>query len=194
MRLVDGPAFPAQVAAAAGGIQATGEVEGFAPVTYAGHDAERAVDGAALVVLVGPACSTEHQAALVAPHLLPGQAVLVCPASCAGGITAKRALGLALDDETFTVGETSTLRYVVRIVAPGCIHVFHKLGAGVFVAGLPRSGTDRLLSLVLDVCPGAVAAESVFQTTLQNGNPVIHQAVTLLNAGLIERTGGGFLF
>jgi opine dehydrogenase len=29
---------------------------------------------------------------------------------------------------------------------------------------------------------------------LQNGNPVIHPAVTLLNAGLIERTDGGFLF
>ena len=37
-------------------------------------------------------------------------------------------------------------------------------------------------------------ADSVFQTTLQNGNPVIHPAVTLLNAGLLERTGGDFLF
>src|SRR4029078_2597779 len=37
-------------------------------------------------------------------------------------------------------------------------------------------------------------ADSVFQTTLQNGNPVIHPAVPLLNAGLLERTGGDFLF
>ena len=34
----------------------------------------------------------------------------------------------------------------------------------------------------------------MFQTTLQNGNPVIHPAVTLLNAALIERTGGAFDF
>lgn len=196
VRLVDGPAFPEQVAAvaAAGGIHATGAIEGFAAIAYAGHDAEIAVDGATLVVLVGPAYSTEHQAGLVAPYLAPGQALLVCPASCAGAITAKRALGLALDDETITVGETSTLPYAVRIVAPGTITVFHKLGAGVFVAGLPRSGTDRLLSLVQDVYPGAEAAQSVFQTTLQNGNPVIHPAVTLSNAALIERTGGDFLF
>ncbi|GAA0970733.1 Opine dehydrogenase [Nocardioides aquaticus] len=196
VRLVDSAHFPDQVAAVAvaGGIHATGEIEGFAAVTYAGQDAETAVAGAGLVVLVGPAYSTEHQAALVAPYLVPGQAVLVCPASCAGAITAKRALGLALDDETITVGETSTLPYAVRIVGPARITVFHKLGGGVLVAGLPRSGTGRLLSLVQDVYPGAEAAQSVFQTTLQNGNPVIHPAVTLLNAGLIERTGGGFLF
>jgi opine dehydrogenase len=92
------------------------------------------------------------------------------------------------------VGETSTLPYAVRIVGPGRINVFHKLGGGVYVAGLPRSGTARLLSMIEDVYPGTEAAESVFQTTLQNGNPVIHPAVTLLNAGLIERTGGTFLF
>jgi opine dehydrogenase len=64
----------------------------------------------------------------------------------------------------------------------------------VYVAGLPRSGTQRLLSMIQDVYPGAEAADTVFQTTLQNGNPVIHPAVTLLNTALIERTEGGFLF
>jgi len=196
VRLFDTPHFPDHVeeVAAAGGIHATGEIEGFAKVAYSGHDPASALEGAELIVLVGPAFSTQHQAEAVAPHLVPGQAVLICPASCAGAITFKRAAGLALDDATITVGETSTLPYAVRIVAPGRINVFHKLGGGVYVAGLPRSGTDRLLSMIQDVYPGTEAAESVFQTTLQNGNPVIHPAVTLLNAGLIERTAGAFLF
>ena len=63
-----------------------------------------------------------------------------------------------------------------------------------YLAGLPRAGTDRLYDLVKDVWPAVEKAESVFQTTLQNGNPVIHPAVTLLNAALLERTGGDFLF
>ena len=196
VRLFDTPHFPDHVAevADAGGIHASGEIDGFAEITYSGHDAATALEGADLVVLVGPAYSTEHQAREVAPHLTPGQAVLLCPASCAAAITFKHTVGLALEDESITVGETSTLPYAVRIVAPGKINVFHKLDGGIYVAGLPRSGTQRLLSMIQDVYPGTEAADSVFQTTLQNGNPVIHPAVTLLNAGRIEQTSGGFLF
>jgi opine dehydrogenase len=196
VRLYDTPHFPDHIGevAAAGGIQATGVIEGFAEIEYAGHDVGAAFEDSDLLILVGPAYSTEHQAREVAPHLVPGQAVLVCPASCAGAITFKRSAGLALDDETITVGETSTLPYAVRIVGPGRINIFHKLQGGIYVAGLPRSGTQRLLSMIQDVYPGTEAAETVFQTTLQNGNPVIHPAVTLLNTALIERTEGGFLF
>jgi opine dehydrogenase len=196
VRLYDSPHFPDHVAdvAAAGGIQATGAIEGFAEIAYSGSDSAKALEGAELIVLVGPAYSTEAHAASVAPHLVPGQAVLICPASCAGAITFKRTAGLALDDETILVGETSTLPYATRIVAPGRVNVFHKLDAGVLLAAVPRSGTARLLSMVQDVYPGTEAADSVFQTTLQNGNPVIHPAVTLLNTGVIERSAGAFLF
>ena len=177
-----------------GGITATGDLEGFAPIRYAGNDAGEAMAGAELAVLVGPAYSTEPLAAQAAPHLADGMAVLICPGSCAGAIAFKRAAGLELDDQRCIVGETSTLPYAVRITGPGLINVFLKLRTGVYVAGLPRAGTDRLYDLIKEVWPAVEKAESVFQTTLQNGNPVIHPAVTLLNAGLLERTGGGFLF
>src|SRR3954471_9962668 len=121
-------------------------------------------------------------------------AVLVCPGSCAGAIAFKRSAGLELEDERIVVGETSTLPYAVRVTEPGVVNVFLKLTTDVYLAGLPRSGTDRLYELVKDVWPAVEKAESVFQTSLQNGNPVIHPAVTLLNAGLLERTGGDFLF
>ena len=180
--------------AEAGGIRATGDLDGFAPVRYSGHDAGEALDGAELVVVVGPAYSTEPLAGDAAPHLTDGMAVLVCPGSCAGAIAFKRAAGLELDDERIVVGETHTLPYAVRITGPALINVFLKLTTDVYLAGMPRSGTDRLYELVKDVWPAVEKAESVFQTTLQNGNPVIHPAVTLLNAGLLERTGGDFLF
>jgi opine dehydrogenase len=44
------------------------------------------------------------------------------------------------------------------------------------------------------VYPSISEAAMVFQTSLQNGSPVIHPAVTLMNAGLLERTGGDFRF
>jgi opine dehydrogenase len=190
------PEFGANVVAvnAAGGITASGDLQGFAPVRYSGHDAAEAMEGAELVVLVGPAYSTEPLAAVAGRHLTDGMAVLVCPGSCAGAIAFKRAAGLELGDTRCVVGESSTLPYAVRVTEPGVINVFLKLTTGVYLAGLPRAGTDRLYDLVKDVWPAVEQAESVFQTTLQNGNPVIHPAVTLLNAGLLERTGGDFLF
>jgi opine dehydrogenase len=190
------PEFGASVIAVdkAGGIASSGDLEGFVAVRYAGSDVAEALAGAELVLLVGPAYSTEPLATLAAPHLPDGAAVLICPGSCAGAIAFKRAVGLDLDGLRYTVGETSTLPYAVRITEPGVINVFLKLTAGLYLAGLPRSGTDRLHGLIKDVWPAVEKADSVFQTTLQNGNPVIHPAITLLNAGLLERTGGGFLF
>src|SRR3954471_6709521 len=178
----------------AGGITASGDLEGFAAVRYAGHDAAEALAGAELVLLVGPAYSTERLAAAAAPHLTDGVAVLVCPGSCAGAIAFKRTVGVELDDQRYIVGETSTLPYAVRVTEPGAINVFLKLTAGLYLAGLPRAATDRLHDLVKDVWPAVEKADSVFQTTLQNGNPVIHPAVALLNAGLLERASGDFLF
>src|SRR5688572_20599846 len=190
------PEFGTNVVAvkAAGGITASGDLEGFAPVRYSGHDAAEAMAGAELVVVVGPAYATEPLAAAAGPHLTDGVAVLVCPGSCGGAIAFKHAAGLDLDDDRCVVGESHTLPYAVRVTEPGVINVFLKLSTGVFLAGLPRAGTDRLYDLVKEVWPAVEKAESVFQTTLQNGNPVIHPAVTLLNTGLLERTGGDFLF
>ena len=51
----------------AGGISASGDLEGFAPIRYAGDDVAEAMAGVELVVLVGPAYSTEPLAAAVGP-------------------------------------------------------------------------------------------------------------------------------
>ena len=108
--------------------------------------------------------------------------MLICPGSCAGAIAFKRTLGVEPGDERFLVGESHTLPYAVRITGPAAITVFLKLTTAMFVAGLPRTATDRLYDLIAEVWPATVKADSVMQTTLQNGNPVIHPAVTLLNA------------
>ena len=52
---------------------------GLCAVRYAGHDAAKAMAGAELVLLVGPAYSTEPLAAVTAPHLTRDMAVLICP-------------------------------------------------------------------------------------------------------------------
>ena len=196
VRLFDFEQFPGNIAGitAQGGIHAEGNISGFGPIAYAGHDIDTALRDAELIYVVGPAYSTEPFGTAVAGKLSAGQTVIVSPSSCGGALAFKRAAGLALDDESIRVAETSTLHYAVRVIAPGSIRVFLKLKAGNLLAALPGKHTGEILELIADVYPGMEPAENVLQTSLQNANPIIHPAVTLSNAARIETTGGDFLF
>lgn len=196
VRLFDFGQFPSRIEAVAesGGIYAEGELEGFAPIAFAGHDVGAVLDGAQVVFVVGPAYSTRPFAVASKPHLRAGQCVIVCPGSCAGSIEFRNGAGLPLRDRRIIVAETHTLPYAVRMIEPGRIKVFLKLQAGVLAAAVPARDTPQALDRVSDVYPRFEAARNVAQTSLQNGNPIIHPAVTLLNAALIERTGGDLGF
>jgi opine dehydrogenase len=196
VRIFDFEQFPGNVAKIAeqNGIHAEGDIAGFGPIAYSGHDIDEALQGAELIYVVGPAYSTEPFGAAVAGKLVAGQTVIVSPSSCGGALAFKRAAGLALDDESIRVAETSTLHYAVRLTEPGKIRVFLKLKAGNLLSALPGQHTDDILKLIADVYPGMEPAKNVLQTSLQNANPIIHPAVTLSNAARIEMTGGHFLF
>ena len=196
VRLFDFEQFPENVAAIGeqGGIHAEGDISGFGSIAYSGHDIGEALKGAELIYVVGPAYSTEPFGEAVAGKLSAGQTVIVSPSSCGGALAFKRAAGLALDDESIRIAETSTLHYAVRLTEPGRIRVFLKLKAGNLLAALPGKHTGDILQLIADVYPSMEPADSVLQTSLQNANPIIHPAVTLSNAARIEMTGGAFLF
>ena len=193
--LFDFPQFGENIAGIAerGGIEAEGDISGFANIVYAGHELDRALHGAELIYVVGPAFSTEPFGKAVAGKLHAGQTVIVTPGSCGGALAFKRAAGLAIDDETVKLAETHTLHYAVRLLKPAQVRVFLKLKGGNYLAGLPGRHTAEILELIKDVYPTMEAADSVMQTTLQNANPVIHPAVSLCNAARIEGAGD-FLF
>jgi len=196
VRVFDFEQFPDNIAMIAeqGGIHAEGDIAGFAPIAWSGHDIDAALQDAELIYVVGPAYSTEPFGEAVAGKLKEGQTVIVTPSSCGGALAFKRAAGLAVDDETIRVAETSTLHYAVRLTEPGKVRVFLKLKAGNLLAALPGKHTGDILTLIADVYPSMEPATSVLQTSLQNANPIIHPAVTLSNAARIEMTGGDFLF
>ncbi len=194
--MFDFPAFSEQTDGIQkqGGVQVSGQLEGFAPVAYAGQDLARVLQGADLVLLIGPAYSTEPFGAACKPYLSKEQTYIVCPSSCGGGILFKQAAGLDLLDDQIAVAETSTLPYAARLDAPGQVHVFLKLKGGLYLAALPGSRTAEVYEKFSQVYPGSEAVSSAWITMLQNNNPIIHPAVTILNAGAIERAKGDLLF
>jgi opine dehydrogenase len=74
------------------------------------------------------------------------------------------------------------------------VKVHLKLVGGLYLSAIPFSKTDEALSCYRQVYPFAKAGENIFRTILQNANPIIHPAVTVMNAALIERTRGDFSF
>lgn len=196
VRLFDFENFPASIQAVKenGGIHCEGVLAGFQPVVYAGHDIDKTLDGADIIYAVGPAYSTEPFAEACKPYLKAGQVVIVNPSSCGGSIEFKNGAGLDLRDRNIVVAETSTLPYAVRLLEPGKIRIFNKLKGGLFLAAVPAEKTESVIAQVRDVYPAMSAAKNILQTSLQNGNPVIHPAITLMNVALIERTQGDFDF
>ena len=196
VNLFDFEQFPVSIKAVqdSGGIHCEGVLEGFQSVVSAGHEIEKALDETDIIYVVGPAYSTKPFAEVCKPYLKQGQIVIVCPSSCAGSIEFKNGAGLDLRDEDIVVAETSTLPYAVRLIEPGKIRIFNKLKGGLFLATVPAQKTNYVLEQVRDVYPTMSAAKNILQTSLQNGNPVIHPAITLMNVALIERTKGDFDF
>ena len=195
VRLFDFPEFPGNIEAIAnqGGVHAEGDISGFGPVVYAGHDIDKALEDAELIYVIGPAFSTLPFGEACAGKLKPGQTVIISPGSCAGALVFKQAAGLALEDDSIRLAETHTLQYAVRLLEAGRVQVFLKLKAGNLLAALPGRHTADILQMIADVYPGMEPAHNVIQTSLQNANPVIHPAVSLTNAARIEGDGG-FLF
>jgi opine dehydrogenase len=196
VKMFDFEQFPKNIEAInkVGGIYSEGELEGFQKVAYAGHDISQVVPEAEIIFAVGPAYSTEPFGKACKPYVRTGQVYVVCPSSCAGSIVFKNALGLDIKDVTVIVAETSTLPYAVRIIGEAKIAVYNRLKGGYFVAALPTMYTAEIYDLLAPVFNTIQKAENVLKTTLQNANPVIHPAVSLLNAALIERTQGEFFF
>jgi len=194
--LFDFKQFPESIKAVQnnGGIHCEGILEGFQPVASAGHEIEKTLDGADIIYAVGPAYSTRPFAEACKPYLNQGQIVIVCPSSCGGSVEFKNGAGLDLRDGDIVVAETSTLPYAVRLLEPGKIRIFNKLKGGLFLAAVPAQNTNYVLEKVRDVYPTMSTAKNILQTSLQNGNPVIHPAITLMNVALIERTMGDFDF
>ena len=196
VRLFDFGKFPANIREIkkAKGIQCSGVISGFAPVSYAGHDIEKAVSDAELVFVVCPSYATVPFAQAYKKVMKKGQKVIICPGTNGGSLVFKKELGLEFSNPDIIVSETSTLPYACRMVNPGEVRIFHKLKDGVFFASLPASETGMVYRIFSSIYPGSRRYENVLQTMLQNGNNVIHPAVSLLNVGRIESPEDFFFY
>lgn len=175
---------------------------GFARLAAATTDPAEALTGADVALLTVPAFAHDRYAEVVAPHLRPGQALLLFPGYLGTPVFARalQARGLPLEGgpgaapgEGVLLGEAESLIYAARKTAPDAVWV-RGYKRGLRLAAFPARATPRLVRLVRTLYPDVEPAASVLETGLSNANALIHPPLMLLNAAHIERTGGDFLF
>lgn len=146
-----------------------------------------------LIFISTPAYGTKPIAIKCKPFITKEHKIILCPGTIGGAFEFKKEIGYECLDDTLHVSETSTLPYAVRLKKPGYIEIHHFVKK-LYFSTLPSCKTEENLALIRDIFPAFTAAENVMFTSLECGNPVIHPAVVMLNAGLVERTKGDFRF
>ena len=172
-----------------GGIHYTAPFgDGFAPLALITDDAEAAMDGTELVMIVSPAHLHEKWVSAAAPHLTGEQVLFVSPGHTLLLIPhVLREHGIR--HPVFC--ETATLPYLCRRVEPTRCRISRVSDFMVF-GGFPGRETRRLYDVVKTVYPAVQPFANVLETVFPYGNAIHHPPATLCNAGRIEATGGDF--
>ena len=185
-----GPAFDA--VRAAGGIELEGTAPmggapGFARLAMATTDIAEAIRGVPLIMVVVPAYGHEAFMRILAEQAADDQLV-VFHSSYFGSLVFARMLAEAGRSRGPLFGEAASLVYLTRLRAPG--RVWIKAAKRVMpFAAMPAGRTPEALDLLAPVYPQFKAADSVFETSLNDASVLVHPVTTLLNLSRIEREG-----
>ena len=156
-------------------------------------DIAEALEGSDVVMVVLPASGHRDVACLCAPHLRDGQIVALNPGRTGGALEFRQILDRAGCSAGVTVAEAGTFIFASRSIGPAEARIFRRKNA-VPLAALPATRTGHVLEAVCEAYPQFIPAPNVLHTSLDNMGAIFHPALTLLNAGWIERTKGEFQF
>ncbi|HUT57107.1 MAG TPA: NAD/NADP octopine/nopaline dehydrogenase family protein [Phycisphaerae bacterium] len=174
-----------------GGIDVSGEVDGFAALNLVSSDPAEAMDNADVLMVVVPATGHRGMAEIIAPHIKDGQIIVLNPGRTGGALEVAQVLRDKNPSVRPYIAEAQTLLYASRVTNPAQVHIF-KIKNSVPLAALPAYQTVDILPVIRKALPQFVPGDNILKTSLDNIGAVFHPAITILNAGRIEDTHGDF--
>ena len=156
-------------------------------------DIAEALEGTDVIMVVVPASGHRDLARICAPHLRDGQMVVLNPGRTGGALEFRQILNQEGCMADVIVAEAGTFIFASRSTGPTQARIFRRKNA-VPLAALPALRTGHVLEMLCEAYPQFIPAPSVLHTSLDNMGAIFHPALTLLNAGWVERTKGEFQF
>lgn len=179
-----------------GGIElesSEGGPHGFGQLERVTSDMREALEEADVVMVVVPSTAHADIARLAAPHLKDSQIVVLNPGRTGGTLEFNAVLKQEGCKADVIIAEAETLIYASRSEGPARARIF-AIKETVPLAALPATRTPEVLDVLHKAYPQFIDGQSVLHTGLNNMGAIFHPALTLLNAGRIESTGGMFQF
>ncbi|MBN1402354.1 MAG: NAD/NADP octopine/nopaline dehydrogenase family protein [Anaerolineae bacterium] len=170
-----------------------GGPRGFGRIERVTSDMAEALAASGVIMVVVPATAHRPIAQAMAPHLRDGQILVLNPGRTGGCLEFVKTLRDQACQADVTVAEAETLLYACRSEGPVQARILRMKDA-VPLAALPATRTSTVLDALRDVFPQFIDGQTVLHTGLDNMGAIFHPALTLLNAGRIESTGGRYQF
>jgi len=166
---------------------------GFGRLARVTSDMKVAIENCEIVMIVTPAYAHYDIARKAAPFLQSGQVVVLNPGRTLGAIEFKRVLDQEGCQNGVIVAETQTFIYASRSDGPTQARIF-RIKDAVPLAALPATKTSIVLGKLASAYPQFIDGGDVLQTGINNIGAIFHPTISILNAGWIEATNGGFQF
>jgi opine dehydrogenase len=155
-------------------------------------DMFRALNGAELILLPGPATAQTDIAKVMAAHCVDGQVVFLPPGTF-GSVAMAATLKQAGCDAKLLFAETGTLPYLTRKYGPRHVSITmraKRLPTGVY----PANESIRALAVIRQAYPAIEPITDALSAALMNAGPIIHPPLILMNAGPLEHFQQGTLW
>ena len=170
-----------------------GGPHGFGKLELATSNIAEVVTEADIIMVVVPSSAHADIASKIAPHLRDDQIIVLHPGRTGGALEFRKVIRDKGCSAKVTIAESETFIYASRSEGPAEARIF-RIKNAVPLAALPAASTKKVLDIIKDIYPEFVDGTNVLNTGLNNMGAIFHPALTLLNSGRIESTGGEFQF
>jgi len=165
-------------------------VDGVAKLNHATTDIRQAIKDAEVIFVITPAFGHKAMAEVCVPFIQDGQIIVLMPGS-GGSLEFVNMIKQKKVKREITVAETCTLPYGARLKGPG--HVSVLINAVILPTGVfPSKKTGEVIPKLRQFYPTIIPAKDVLEAAINNPNPIVHPAATLLSATRIEHSKGEF--